>query len=132
MRPDLSAGACIDGAEGAKWDVLAESQVRTSMAPAESSQAGRSGALQQGAAKYELTAVVRHQGSNARSGHYVCDLPDNKYGAAGAGAGEGANSSSIDVKWRRCDDSTVRPTTLAKVLAEQDTPYLLFYTLCGE
>jgi len=56
-------------------------------------------------------------------------LPDNKYNAAGAGADV---SSGIDAKWRRCDDSTVRGTSLAKVLAEQDTPYLLFYQLCEE
>jgi len=130
MRPDLSAGVRIDGDGGADWDALEEAQVRTSMASTGSSQVGRSGALQVGPAKYNLTAVVRHQGSNARSGHYVTDLPDDKYSAAGAGAR--ISASSGDVKWRRCDDSTVRATSLTKVLAEQDTPYLLFYQLCEE
>jgi len=132
VRPDLSAGVCIDGAADARWDVLEEAQVRTSMSSApgvDPSPAGRGGAVQVRPATYRLSAVVRHQGSNARSGHYVTDLPDNKYNAAGAGADV---SSGIDAKWRRCDDSTVRGTSLAKVLAEQDTPYLLFYQLCEE
>ena len=67
--------------------------------------------------KYKLSAVVRHLGDNANSGHYVTDLPDNDY-----------KGSAVEGKWRRCDDRMIRPITLDKVLAEQDNPYLLFYT----
>jgi hypothetical protein len=83
------------------------------------------------AATYELSGVVRHLGRNARSGHYVTDLPDDSYGSGVANLPT-SGAGAADSKWRRCDDSTVRQIPLSKVLAEQETAYMLFYSLKGQ
>ena len=69
---------------------------------------------------YALSGVVRHLGVDCRSGHYVADVPDESTAAYKTGAPE---------KWRRCDDLGVTATTLSRVLADRESPYLLFYQL---
>lgn len=59
---------------------------------------------------YKLTAVVRHIGSDCKSGHYVTDILHGKDGS-----------------WRRCDDSLVTYISAERVLAELRDAYLLFY-----
>jgi hypothetical protein len=51
-----------------------------------------------GEIKYEITAVVRHIGNNARYGHYICDKVTNM---------DMMSNSTVDRErcWKRCDDS---------------------------
>jgi hypothetical protein len=126
--PDMSAGVNIVGDQ---FEAIANATMSGSTAEGMAALPGRGGALLAAAspasqATYELSGVVRHLGRNARSGHYVTDLPDNSYGA---GAGSATPSAAADTKWRRCDDSLVRQIPLSKVLADQETAYMLFYSL---
>jgi len=82
---------------------------------------GRSGTCSHAAptgGDYELCAVVRHIGIGAIAGHYVSDV------RADAGA-KGHDHKPI---WKRCNDSVVSFVTEDKVISEQDTPYILFYS----
>lgn len=75
--------------------------------------------------RYALSGVVRHLGIDCKSGHYVADVPmPQKAGTASTGI-------SLSDKWKRCDDSTVREIPLEKVIADKESPYLLFYRLVG-
>jgi uncharacterized UBP type Zn finger protein len=65
---------------------------------------------------YSLSAVVRHMGINAKSGHYICDVIDKSCENKGGKF------------WRRCDDSSITDISLDSVLKEQENPYMLFYT----
>ena len=67
---------------------------------------------------YTLKAVVRHEGSGAFSGHYICDT----YNPAAVAQG-GAKT------WLRCNDSMVTPIDEATVLREMESPYVLMYVL---
>ena len=68
---------------------------------------------------YALSGVVRHL-EWIVVGHYVADVPDESTAAYKTGGPE---------KWRRCDDLGVTATTLSRVLADRESPYLLFYQL---
>jgi hypothetical protein len=61
-----------------------------------------------GGGSYRLMAVVRHVGATAAVGHYVCDTSSQK-------------------KWLRHNDSVVTELSQEAVLAEQASPYILFY-----
>lgn len=63
---------------------------------------------------YSLVAIVRHFGSTASAGHYVCDIKNDK-------AGNGT--------WTRCDDSSMYPIKDEEVFGDKVTPYILFFTL---
>ena len=71
---------------------------------------------------YRLSAVVRHMGNNVFTGHYICDI----FTAASAASRVG-KALKPGGSWRRCDDSAVAPITEEEVLADQTTPYILFY-----
>ena len=59
--------------------------------------------------QYRLKAVVRHFGNDSVfSGHYITDI-------------------YADGTWQRCDDSVVSSITEQTVLADQTSPYILFY-----
>ena len=154
-RPDLSAGKDIDASGGGiELDVLTAAQMRESLEcdKDQPRSVGRGGQAQRGPALYELSAVVRHLGNNPRSGHYITDLPDNNYCTQHSPSELTSNDSDLGhvfnslnrspigsekstlsveggVQWRRCDDSTIRAIPLAQVLADQHSPYLLFYRL---
>lgn len=59
---------------------------------------------------YALSAVVRHLGTSASSGHYIADV---------------FHESSTT--WRRCDDVNVVEISRDKVISERDDAYLLVY-----
>lgn len=70
--------------------------------------------------RYTLSAVVRHLGSDAFAGHYICDtLVPHSIESGKVHTGN---------QWRRCNDSHVAPILESEVLAEQESPYILFYT----
>ena len=72
--------------------------------------------------QYRLSAVVRHMGNNVFTGHYICDT----FTAASAASRVG-KALRPGGAWRRCDDSVVMPITEEEVLADQTSPYILFY-----
>lgn len=59
---------------------------------------------------YKLNSVVRHWGSDAQSGHYICDI------------------RTAGHAWSRCDDSKVYDIEEDRVFAENTDAYVLFYT----
>jgi len=70
-------------------------------------------------ARYSLRAVVRHEGTSATSGHYICDRHD-----AEAAAKRGDSKT-----WLRCNDQMETPVAETSVLTQMESPYVLFYTL---
>ena len=69
--------------------------------------------LATGPQRYALSAVVRHFGSTAFSGHYMCDIKSDVDGG----------------KWTRCDDSSMYPVKEEEVFEDKITPYILFFSL---
>ena len=59
-----------------------------------------------GTPSFRLVAVVSHHGQSLGRGHYTCDVRGQD-------------------EWCHCDDSNVRPVTVAEVLKRQ--AYVLFY-----
>ncbi|KAI8587796.1 hypothetical protein BDZ88DRAFT_424296 [Geranomyces variabilis] len=60
-------------------------------------------------AEYRLYAVTKHIGASLTDGHYT------------------ASVKRPDGQWVHCDDTSIRGTTLERVLAEQDKVYTLHY-----
>ena len=118
-----SSDTSIDLQEGPKHAIEAAA-VQASLASSHTQVANLApGGLLDGASSeftYALSGVVRHLGVDCRSGHYVTDVPDGSTATYKTGAPE---------KWKRCDDMGVTSTTLSRVLAEKESPYLLFYQL---
>jgi hypothetical protein len=79
--------------------------------------------------RYTLSAVVRHLGSDAFAGHYICDtlVPSSSVASESVSKTQGSMTSN---QWRRCNDSHVAPVLESEVFAEQESPYILFYTRC--
>jgi hypothetical protein len=57
---------------------------------------------------FGLAAVVRHQGSDMSSGHYIADV-------------------LLKGVWKRCDDSLVHEISEEAVLSDKTDSYILFY-----
>ncbi len=78
--------------------------------------------------RYNLTGVLRHTGSTAKSGHYVADVLDiNADWDASVGSISLEQKQSLP--WIRCDDSTVHKYSSKDVITDKTTPYILFYDL---
>eukprot|EP01031_Cornospumella_fuschlensis_P031722 gene31722-38339_t len=67
---------------------------------------------------YKLYGVVRHRGISMNAGHYICDA----FGSPG-------QKDADAQRWFRCDDAFVQELTEDVVLAEKDSPYMLFYAI---
>lgn len=84
--------------------------------------------------KYKLAAVVRHIGSGAFAGHYTCDIsnamtPRRDFDRTPNEVRSNSIYTGAATAWSRCNDAMISPVTLEAVLEEQETPYILFYTL---
>jgi hypothetical protein len=96
------------------------------------------GTLDPSPLRYRLNAVVRHIGSDAFTGHYICDTavhetpatpPNSINRLVDVNEGEHASSrKSTAAAWSRNNDSLVNSVDEESVLSEMDTPYIFFYT----
>jgi Ubiquitin carboxyl-terminal hydrolase len=87
--------------------------------------------------RYRLNAVVRHIGTDAFTGHYICDTathetpatPLSSINRSEVNEGEivGRRKSTV-AAWSRNNDSLVNSVNEETVLSEMDTPYIFFYT----
>jgi hypothetical protein len=72
--------------------------------------------------QYQLTAVVRHVGSQALSGHYICDrlaLPNEKDDSQ-------TSDERLNRQWRRCNDSSIY--SISEVISKTNKFSFLFLT----
>lgn len=67
--------------------------------------------------KYQLRAIITHEGVSLEKGHYICD----KF----------SDSGDVDEGWYEMNDLDVTPQTVNQVLSHDDA-YMLFYEIVHE
>ena len=97
----------------------------------------QTGTLDSTPLRYRLNAVVRHIGTDAFTGHYICDTATHETPATplsgiyrsevDEGESAGRRKSTV-AAWSRNNDSLVNSVNEETVLSEMDTPYIFFYT----
>jgi Ubiquitin carboxyl-terminal hydrolase len=98
----------------------------------------QTGTLDPSPLRYRLNAVVRHIGSDAFTGHYICDTAAHEAPATlhsstdrlvdGNEDESACSRRSNGATWSRNNDSLVNSVDEEIVLSEMDTPYIFFYT----